>query len=134
MASDDNARSQSFDAGECWLHDWLDFSIDKECPTKLTRSASFDVAQFSREATVADSCGRQPAEIGGKEFKAAKRRQQFVAAVAASRLCVPFPFLSVGFRTRLSAFAASAAENCATSKSASEGEAAKPDELSVRPR
>jgi glycerol-3-phosphate dehydrogenase len=86
-----------------------------------TRSASFEVAQFSREATVEDSCGREPAEIGGKEFKAAERREQFVAAVAASRLCVPFPLLSVGFRPRLSAFAASAAENCATSKSASEG-------------
>jgi hypothetical protein len=78
--------------------------------------ALFEVTQFSREATVADSCGRQPAEIGGIEFKAAERRQQFVDAVAASRLCVPFPLLSVGFRPRLSAFAASAAENCATSK------------------
>jgi hypothetical protein len=94
-------------------------AIEYKNRRRMQRSPSlarFEVAQFSREATVADSCGRQPAEIGGKEFKAAERRQQFVAAVAASRLCVPFPLVSVGFRPRLSAFAAFAADNCATSK------------------
>jgi hypothetical protein len=81
--------------------------------------APFEVTRISREAAVARSCGRKPAERDkiesvSREAAAAIGREEI--DVAASRLQIIICKSSVGLRPRLCAAIASRFRKCATSK------------------
>jgi hypothetical protein len=85
----------------------------------VTRSVSFEVARFSREAAAARSCERKPAEseakiVASREAAAAIGREEISAA--ASRLGLLFCLVPVGLRPRLHAAIASRFRNGATLK------------------